>query len=99
MKCKGEIVAPVGIVGKTRMSFSELMGKIWEAIIAHNNRLQVDTCIKCGDLQIDGVWIESPPLLRDAVTEGAVTVNGKLLICDRCANCVSAHSMVYGLKE
>ncbi len=105
MECRGEIVAPAGVVGLTRskakIGFSELFGKIWEAMIAtnRNDRLHVNLCVKCGDLEVEDEWVEIPRILREAVKEGGVVVNGKVKVCDRCANCISARSMVYGLKE
>lgn len=104
MKYRGEIVAPAGVVGlsrqKSRMSFSELIGKIWEAVItAPNDRIQVNECIKCGDLEVDDEWQEIPIVVKEAVKEGGITVNGKMKTCDCCAGCISAHTMIYGLKE
>lgn len=104
MKCRGEIVAPSGVVGlsrqKSRMSFSELVGKIWEVVITSpNDRIQVNECLKCGDIEVDDMWQEMPTVVKDAVKEGGITVNGKMKTCDRCAGCISTHSMVYGLKE
>lgn len=103
MKCKGKVIAPAGVVAvknKARMSLLELAGKIWEAMITNpNDRIQVNECAKCGDLEVDDEWQEMPVIVKEAVKEGGITVNGKMKTCDRCAGCISAHSMIYGLKE
>lgn len=105
MKCKGEVIAPAGVVSldrqrKVRTIFSEFVERIWEAVITNpNDRIQVNECIKCGDLEVDDEWQEMPAIVKEAVKEGGITVRGKMKTCDRCAGCISAHSMVYGLKE
>ena len=90
--CEGPIVAPAGKKAVKKQNFlKESFKKFWDKITGREfdillNRYLVNTCPKCGDLEINNEWKRIPypytTSIKNAVMFGGIAVNGCFKICN-----------------
>lgn len=91
--CTGEIVAPAGMpkdTTKGNFSLMEYLKVFWERITCNENldEPKDNMCPKCGDLQVNDVWLKTPYPQREIIMmeihSGRIAINGWLKRCDSC---------------